>query len=173
MMSFFRLKPRPLASLDAYARWAATDNSIDMLRQMAQPHSSSLITHHSSLSTLSALPLATACIDVAICGLAIGHLPRIDEAMAELARVLVGGGIALVSDVHPFLFLGGAQRTFESGGKTYAVEHTVHLYSTVHAAAGAAGLRIDAVLEPTLLPDDRTGDAPTAPVAIVYRMLKG
>jgi malonyl-CoA O-methyltransferase len=153
-------------------------------RGMPRPHSalqndearfvqpSTLSTQHSALSTLAALPLASGCIDVSICGLAIGHLPRIDRAFAELARVLVVGGVALVSDVHPFLFLGGAQRTFESGGKTYAVEHTVHLYSAAHEAARAAGLRIDAVREPSLLPGDRTPDAPTAPVAIVYRMVK-
>lgn len=145
----------------------------DALRSSLVTRHSLLITQYSALSTLDALPLASGSVDVAICGLAIGHLRRIERTFAELARVLVAGGFALISDVHPFLFLGGAQRTFESGGKTYAVEHTVHLYSTVHDAAHAAGLRIDAVREPTLLPEDRTPDAPSAPVAIVYRMVKG
>ena len=224
-MPFFRRKPRPLPSLDAYARWAATyppeahnalmraeedallallppldgrivldaacgswrylrialergarcvigtDNSWDMLHRVPA-HPSARSMQHLVLSTLDSLPLADASIDVAICGLAIGHLPRIEQSFAELARVLVPGGCALVSDVHPFLFLGGAQRTFESGGRTYAVEHTVHLYSVIHAAAAAVNLQVDALREPRLLPEDRTDRTPGAPVAIIYRLAK-
>ena len=125
-----------------------------------------------ALATMDTLPLATASVDVILCGLATGHLREIGQTFSEMARVLRGSGVALVSDVHPYPFLNGAQRTFPSGGKTYAVEHYVHLVSDYHAAARSAGLRLDALIEPRLLAEDMLGGAPTTPVAIVYRFIK-
>ncbi|MBK9749640.1 MAG: hypothetical protein IPO91_23075 [Chloroflexi bacterium] len=73
-------------------------------------------------------------------------------------------GVALISDVHPFVALNGAKRTFTGkDGRAYAVEHHMHLYEDYGRAASAAGLRIDAVAEP------RLGQTP---VVIVYRMVK-
>jgi malonyl-CoA O-methyltransferase len=146
-------------------RVMSLDNSIEMVR-MLRAHSSAW----AGLATLDALPLPSASIDVILCGLAIGHLPRIEGALAEFGRVLAPGGTVLISDVHPFLFLGGAQRTFQSGGVTYAVEHTIHLPSHVIAAAHTAGLRLAGLLEPALLPQDRASGTPEAPVAIVYHL---
>ncbi|MCL4249667.1 MAG: methyltransferase domain-containing protein [Anaerolineae bacterium] len=123
------------------------------------------------LATVSPIPLAPRSIDVVLCGLALGHVPDLDTAFAEIARVLVAGGAALVSDVHPFLFLGGAQRTFTVDGQTLAVEHHVHLYADYQRAASHAGLQIDRILEPRLLPEDAQAGL-SAPVAIVYRMTK-
>jgi malonyl-CoA O-methyltransferase len=146
------------------ARVIGTDNSPHMLAAAQIPTR--------ALATMDALPLATGSVDVALCGLATGHLREIGQAFAEMARVLRRGGYALVSDVHPYLFLNGAQRTFSSGGKTYAVEHYVHLASDYFAAAHAAGLRLDTLDEPRLLEDDRRDSAPSMPVAVVYRFVK-
>ncbi len=102
-------------------------------------------------ATSEAVPLAGASVDVMLCGLALGHLPRLQPSLDEIARVLRLGGSALVSDVHPFIALNGAQRTFQaSNGQTYAVEHHPHLYADYHAAAQRAGLTVDAVREPAL-----------------------
>ena len=100
-----------------------------------------------------------------LCALALGHIATLDAAMSELGRVLKTGGTALVSDLHPFVALSGAQRTFRAGGALYAVEHHVHLYGDVQRAAAAAGLHIDAVREPALA-------GSPAPVVIVYRLVK-
>ena len=103
-------------------------------------------------------------MDVVLCGLALGHLPRLQPSLDEIARILKPGGAALVSDVHPFIALNGAQRTFAApDGNVYAVEHYPHLYGDTQCAAAQAGLVIDAVLEPIL---DRV------PVVIVYRFYK-
>lgn len=117
-------------------------------------------------ATTEAIPLAVASVDVVLCGLALGHLPRLAPSLAEIGRVLKAGGIALVSDFHPFVFLSGGRRTFESGGQTYAVEHYAHLYSAYHQAASAAGLVIESVAEPGL------EAKPGIPVVIVYRLRK-
>jgi malonyl-CoA O-methyltransferase len=115
-------------------------------------------------ATTEAVPLASASIDVILCGLALGHLPKIQPSLDEIGRILKPGGVALVSDVHPFIALNGAQRTFAApDGKVYAVEHYPHLYGDTQRAAAQAGLVIDAVLEPIF---DRR------PVVIVYRFLR-
>jgi malonyl-CoA O-methyltransferase len=150
-----------IAQARGAARVIALDNSPHMLAQAAMPLR--------GLATMDALPLASDSVDVIVCGLAIGHVQVIDKVLAACARVLKSDGVLLISDVHPLLFIGGAQRTFNSGGTTYAVEHHVHLYSAMHAAARTAGLVIDAIAEPRLLPDDRREGAPSTPVAIVYR----
>lgn len=146
------------------ARVIGTDNSPHMLAAAQIPLR--------ALATMDAVPLAAASVDVVVCGLATGHLREIRQAFVEMARVLRRGGCALVSDVHPYLFLNGAQRTFSSGGKSYAVEHYVHLASDYFAAARATGLRLDALDEPHLLADDSRDSAPSTPVAVVYRFVK-
>lgn len=116
-------------------------------------------------ASMSRLPLNSKSIDVVICGLALGHLPYLRSAFGEIARVLKPGGVALISDFHPFAYLGGARRTFTaSDGRVYAVEHYPHLYSDYHAAASDFGLRLDALREPIYA-------ASSAPVVIVFRFV--
>ncbi len=115
-------------------------------------------------ATTEIIPLAADSVDVVLCGLALGHLPHLQPSLDEIGRILKPGGVALVSDVHPFIALNGAQRTFAApDGKVYAVEHYPHLYADTQQAASRTGLVIDAVLEPVL---DRV------PVVIVYRFYK-
>jgi malonyl-CoA O-methyltransferase len=114
-------------------------------------------------ATSEAIPLKNGSVDVILCGLALGHLPSVEASVSEIGRVLKAGGVALISDVHPFVALNGAQRTFSApDGKVYAVEHHAHLYSDMQRAAAAAGLVIDALLEPALK---------GVPVVIAYRFL--
>lgn len=131
-----------------------------------------------ALSSSEAIPLPTACVDVILCGLALGHLLNLELSLAEMGRVLKTGGCGLVSDFHPFIFLNGQRRTFTgSDGKTYAVEHYVHLYSDYHEAGRKAGLMIEAVVEPRLGTDNtvRFADDKTrtgTPVIIAYKFRK-
>lgn len=114
-------------------------------------------------ATTEAVPLPSASVDVVLCGLALGHLPRLQPSLAEIARVLKPGSHALISDVHPFIALSGAQRTFQSaGGRTYAVEHYPHLYAKYHGEAADVGLTVDAVREPAL-------ERSPVPVVLVFR----
>lgn len=100
---------------------------------------------------LRRLPLAADSFDLVVCGLAVGHVAALAPAVAEMARVLAPGGALVYSDFHPFATLAGLQRTFKGAdGRTYAVEHHLHLYSDHQAACQAAGLTIDAVREPVV-----------------------
>ena len=119
------------------------DNSYAMLKQS--------VLENRLVGDFGVLPFENAYFDVILCGLAIGHLPpeRMQRAIQEMGRVLRQGGVVLMSDLHPFQALSGAQRTFQgSDGKMYAVEHYVHGYADYHRVARAAGLRIADVREP-------------------------
>ncbi|MDQ7026175.1 MAG: class I SAM-dependent methyltransferase [Anaerolineae bacterium] len=139
------------------AQVVGVDNSLAMLQsaKIAQV----------GLSTTEALPLATASIDVVLCGLALGHLPQIDDSMREISRVLKPNGIALISDFHPFQYLSGARRTFHAAdGKVYNVEHYVHLVADYFRIGQSLGLSMTGILEPSI--------AGKMPVVLVMRFQK-
>ena len=142
---------------------AALDNSLAMLQQS--------ILDARVLGTLEHLPIRSEQFDVVICGLAIGHLASLPPVLNEIARVLKKGGITLISDVHPSIFLNGAKRTFQAKGTTYAVEHTPHLISDVLRAAQAAGLAYHALAE-TTSSDPALPVNARVPVAVVYALIK-
>lgn len=135
----------------------SVDNSAAMLERNPLPRR--------ILGSIEHIPLPRGRVDVLVCALALGHLPALAGALAEISRVLKPGGSALVSDFHPFMFLNGARRTFETERGVYAVEHYAHLYADCHAAAAHAGLTIDAVAEPAL-------DDGGMPAVIIYRLSK-
>jgi SAM-dependent methyltransferase len=103
---------------------------------------------------LEALPLETESVDVAVCALAMVHLPEVGLAVAELARVVRPGGRVIISDVHPFIVLLGWQAQFRtaSGGAGFMRLHP-HLPSDYCQASTAAGLRVRGCHEPRLTPE--------------------
>lgn len=119
---------------------------------------------------MEAVPLADAVVDGVICGLALGHLPFLAGALAEVRRVLKPGGWVLLSDFHPFLGLSGRARTFVAAdGASYAVRYHVHLYEDYYAAAGEAGLRVAAVREPRLVLPGTDVAAPAVLVLLLWK----
>lgn len=153
-----------LALAQGASKVIAFDNSAAMLEKGRE---AALPKIHWGLATSEALPLADASVQGVICGLALGHLPRLKPSIDEISRVLQPGGWALVSDFHPFLSLNGARRTFTTPeGKTFAVEHYPHLYTDYHQAACEAGLGVDSVLEPGL------NGAVVPPVVLIFRFRK-
>jgi malonyl-CoA O-methyltransferase len=125
---------------------------------------------------LEALPVREAWADLAICGLTIGHLERLEPVLEELRRVTRPGGTILCSDFHPVGHALGWRREFTAEGRRYAVRHTPHLAEDWRRACAALGLAIERVLEPMLDPADiPTGArfdpvALTVPVAIVFEL---
>ena len=47
------------------------------------------------------MPLPARAFDVVWCRLVLGHMPNLDLAYSELARVTDNGGLVIVSDFHP------------------------------------------------------------------------
>lgn len=147
-----------LAQAHDAARVIGLDNSLAMLQAGSLSQT--------VMATLAALPFAPASIDVILCGLAVGHLPMLETLFLEIGRILKPNGTALLSDLHPFQALSGAQRTFVANGKQFVVEHYPHLYADYQRCADAADLRIDAVSEPDL--PEKKG----LPVVLALRLKK-
>lgn len=140
----------------AYQHGAAQVISMDNSAAMLRAGSALMLPVE---STMSNLPVAAATFDVIICALATGHLPpaHMRQAIAEMARVLVPGGEAVISDFHPRLYRSGGRRTFTApDGKVFAVEHYPHTIEDYTNAITAAGMNITALLEPTAERDGKT-----------------
>lgn len=123
------------------------DDSTAMLTRARQESTLSLPVQ----GDMPAIPCRSESFDVVICALALGHLTaeRMRAAVREISRILRPGGVALISDFHPFIYLSGGRRTFTApDGTPYAVEHHPHLISDYFAALIAAGLTLDAIAEP-------------------------
>jgi malonyl-CoA O-methyltransferase len=168
--------------LHALDRGAARVTGVDLSVEMLERAGAELAAHDRGAAVglaqgdLEALPVPEASADLAICGLTIGHLDRLQPALAELRRVVRPGGTILCSDVHPIGHALGWRRDFKSGDGHYAVRHTPHFYSHWRAACAALHLEIARVLEPMLDPADIPAGAhfdPLAlevPVALVFEL---
>ena len=69
-------------------------------------------------ASVEEIPLASNSIDVAICALALCHLPDIAPAVKELGRVLRPSGRLLISDPHARGAYSGGQGFYGAGGVT-------------------------------------------------------
>lgn len=86
------------------------------------------------------MPLPSRSFDVVWCRLVVGHLPSVDRAYSELARVAERGATVIVTDFHPAAVDAGHRRSFHAGGETIEIEHYVHRPEHHIEAARAAGL---------------------------------
>jgi malonyl-CoA O-methyltransferase len=97
-----------------------------------------------------AMPLADRSFDVVWCRLVLGHLDRIDEAYAELARVADAGATIIVSDFHPAAYEAGHRRSFRAVGTVIEAEHHVHDADDHIRTAQAVGLTLNGVRDGTI-----------------------
>jgi malonyl-CoA O-methyltransferase len=142
-----------------------------MLAQAAKPKSE-IQNPKLACAPFFPLPFADHTFDLITCGLAVGHEKNLAKTLAEAARVLCPGGSILYSDLHPCGALLGWQRTFTAAdGTVFEVEHHLHLYSAHQQACQAAGLIIDAVLEP-LIGDHTSPEVQHVPAVLVIRAIK-
>jgi ubiquinone/menaquinone biosynthesis C-methylase UbiE len=112
---------------------------------------------------LRALPLAQGSVDLAICSLVLCHLPEIESALRELARVLRPGGVLVVSDPHGRAAYAGGQGFFGVGGVTRPRFVRNH-YRQAHEwfdAFQTAGFTVESCQEPRM----SSSDAAQHPVA--------
>jgi malonyl-CoA O-methyltransferase len=115
---------------------------------------------------LRQLPLASAAVDVVVCGLALNDVDDMPAVLDELARVLKPGGALVASLLHPRGAAEGWRRTFATPAGTGEVPAYWHAFDDVRQAAASAGLPIVDVRQPGL-------DGPDRPVALVFRSERG
>ncbi len=120
-----------------------------------------------------ALPFRDGVFDVIACGLVLGHVADLRAAVAEIARVLTPGGVAVWSDLHPAGTLAGWQRDLPAAdGVRIAVRQHLHLFQDHVAGCRLAGLVLDDVREPRLgAAIERGAPAPRTPGHAVDKAL--
>lgn len=122
------------------ARAIAVDFCLEMLRNAPRP---------AVQADAALLPLADACSGVTICAFALGYAP---ETFAELARITRGGGLLLVSDIHPDALRRGWTRSFRHGDEVIHVAHQPYHLEDLRAP----GLELTCLLEPRLGETERS-----------------
>lgn len=133
----------------AGARVTAVDFSVAMLaRARARPECRGVrfVVHDLAHPPL---PIAGESFDRVVSGLVLEHLSNVPAFFAELHRLCRSGGNAVVSVMHPAMWLAGVQARFterESGKKILIGSHR-HTISEYVMAALAAGWRIEHLSE--------------------------
>ena len=102
------------------------------------------------------IPIGNGSFDVVWCRLVLGHLPTIEEAYAELARVADCGATIIVSDFHPAAVDAGHRRSFRAAGERFELGHHVHRPDDHIAAARSAGLGVREIRDATIGSDVRS-----------------
>jgi malonyl-CoA O-methyltransferase len=93
---------------------------------------------------MSRLPFVGGLFDLVVSGLAVGHAPRLDEWMREVARVLAPGGHLVYSDFHPDAARAGMTRSFtDDEQRKHTLLHSLYDLPAHRAAAAAAGLELE------------------------------
>lgn len=125
-------------------RGAARVTGLDLSSEML--HEAFRVSPNLIQADLEALPLPSQAFDLAICGLAVGHLSNLKKYLSESARILRPGGFLLYSDLHPFAGYLGWKRQIP--GTHFEVRYHTHLYADHHRVCRSCGLEIEEVLEP-------------------------
>jgi SAM-dependent methyltransferase len=101
------------------------------------------------LAELDRLPLADHAVDIAICALALVHVPRLQPVLAEFARVLRPGGDLVISDVHhEHVTRGSVMKARGPAGEPGIVATYRHQLGDYLRAALSSGLLVRRCEEP-------------------------
>lgn len=87
--------------------------------------------------------------DLVVSGLVLEHLREMGTFFGEVQRVLKPGGRAVISAMHPAMFLRGAQARFTDpvSGEVVQPGSIAHSLGEVVMAAVAAGLQLSSIVE--------------------------
>jgi SAM-dependent methyltransferase len=101
---------------------------------------------------LTNLPFPDESFDGVVCGLTFSHVPVLGPAIAEIARVLVPGGRAIISAPHPFVvnILAWHPPVFDADGNGWELPQYEHWHGDYIHAFTAAGLSTRECFEPVL-----------------------
>jgi len=117
--------------------------------------------------TFDALPFEDGAFDIAVSSLALTHIPDLDPALSEMARVVRPGGHAVLSDMHPEIVRLGITAGFRTGeAESLALGHVPNLQHEISAYVNgfvAAGWEIEACVE-SVMPEEAIVGVPAYPV---------
>ena len=95
------------------------------------------------------LPFADGVFQFVVSGLVLEHVPDLDGFFGEARRVLRPGGRAVISAMHPAMFLRGAQARFTDpeSGEIVRPGSIAHQVEDFVAAAQRAGFTVESIAE--------------------------
>ncbi len=130
------------------ARVTALDFSDGMLRE-ARAKAGDLGVQFLEHDLHEPLPLPAARFDLAVSGLVLEHLSDLDLFFAETRRVLKPGSRAVVSTLHPVMFLLGSQARFTdpASGERVVPGSVAHTMGDLILAAIRAGFHLEDLQE--------------------------
>jgi SAM-dependent methyltransferase len=103
------------------------------------------------VADMKALPLPDATFDLAICSLALTHVPALRAPLTELARVVRRGGSLVLSDIHPVIAALGGHAYYRAGtGDMRFVRNRAWWPSDYLEAFAGTGLEVTRCHEPAL-----------------------
>lgn len=132
----------------AGARVTAVDFSTGML-QKARAKSGSEQVHFVVHDLHSPLPFPDASFDLVVSGLVLEHLRELSGLFSEAHRLLRPGGRAVISTMHPAMFLRGSQARFTdpASGQVVQPGSAKHQTSDFVMAAVRAGFHLENIAE--------------------------
>jgi ubiquinone/menaquinone biosynthesis C-methylase UbiE len=153
-------EPRGLSVLDAacgtgrHAAWLAAAGArvtgVDPSEEMLAVARTKCPRVDLRAGSLAHLGVPDASFDVAVCALVFEHLPELERAFDELARVVRPGGALVASVYHPVFMLKGIPPHFlhEADGVEYEMDGHPHLIADYFAELRRVGLTLTDLLEP-------------------------
>lgn len=127
------------------------DRSTRMLeqakRKTALPHRFDVC-----FGTTDELPFPDGQFDLVVSTLTLNHLPDLEPALGEAARVLKGGGRIVISDIHPYWPISGHDYVefFDQEGQEYRIPEYAHLVEEYWRFCSQSDLCLEDVREPRI-----------------------
>lgn len=118
------------------------------------------------------LPFPNAAFDLVVSGLVLEHLRDVGPFFAEARRVLRAGGRAVISNMHPAMFLRGSQARFTdpTSGELVQPGSVCHTVGALAVAAVRAGFELTDIVEHAP-GDELAADFPRAAKYVGWPML--
>jgi ubiquinone/menaquinone biosynthesis C-methylase UbiE len=85
------------------------------------------------------LPFQASVFDLVVCSFALGHVPDLERALSELARVTKAGAYVVVSDLHPEAYERGWRTDFRDSHNVVRIETTPRSAEEIVRAFYSAG----------------------------------
>lgn len=148
-----------------------TVTGVDLTAEMLQHARKRVPQAHFLLGDLHTLPLKDASFDLAICSLALTHMPDLSQPIKEIARVVRRGGQIILSDLHPVQVASGGDASFALHPHEFVlVQNYLHLHSEYLRIFAQCGLAVRECIEPLFTPQiaNMLWTAPYIPEANSY-----
>lgn len=131
-------------------RVTAIDRSPEMLAKAKEKLTAQRLRAQFQVGDLRYLPYSTGCFDLILCALAINHISDLKQVLQEFHRVVVPGGLIVISDLHPIWAMVGVGAFFFHNQGAAQVQTFARQLSDWTSAIREVGLEMLDLREPRI-----------------------